>query len=71
MASTTTKLNNLINPEVMGDTIEAKIEASAKLIPYAKVDTTGGSDLESAPYVMTIHECIIPNANCHAKKRIV
>lgn len=36
----TTKLSNIINPEVMGDMIEAKIEASAKLIPYAKVDTT-------------------------------
>lgn len=39
MASTT-KLNNLINPQVMGDMIEAKVESSAKLIPYAKVDDT-------------------------------
>lgn len=35
---TTTKLSNIINPQVMGDMIEAKISASAKLIPYAKVD---------------------------------
>lgn len=40
MASTTTKLGNIINPEVMGDIIEAKIEAQCKLTPYAKVDTT-------------------------------
>lgn len=36
----TTVRNNMINPEVMGDMIEAKIEALAKLTPYAKVDTT-------------------------------
>jgi len=30
----------MINPEVMGDMINAKIEALAKLTPYAKVDTT-------------------------------
>ena len=35
-----TKLNNIINPQVMGDMIEAKITALAKLTPYAKVDTT-------------------------------
>ena len=35
-----TKLANLINPEVMGAMINAKIEALAKLTPYAKVDTT-------------------------------
>lgn len=40
MASTTTKLGNIINPEVMGDMIEAKIEAQCKVTPYAKVDTT-------------------------------
>ena len=40
MASTTTKLGNIINPEVMGDMIEAKIEAQCKITPYAKVDTT-------------------------------
>lgn len=33
-------MNNMINPEVMGDMINAKIEALAKLTPYAKVDTT-------------------------------
>jgi N4-gp56 family major capsid protein len=30
----------MINPEVMGDMINAKIEALAKITPYAKVDTT-------------------------------
>ena len=35
-----TKLNDIINPQVMGDMIEAKINALAKLTPYAKVDTT-------------------------------
>lgn len=35
-----TKLNDVINPQVMGDMIEAKINALAKLTPYAKVDTT-------------------------------
>lgn len=36
----TTKLGNIINPQVMGDMIEAKITNATKLIPYAKVDTT-------------------------------
>ena len=36
----TTMMANMINPEVMGDMINAKIEALAKLIPYAKVDTS-------------------------------
>lgn len=31
---------NLINPQVMGDMIEAKIEALLKITKYAKVDTT-------------------------------
>lgn len=35
-----TKLENVINPEVMGAMINAKVEALAKLTPYAKVDTT-------------------------------
>lgn len=35
-----TKLENLVNPEVMGDMINAKIEAQLKITPYAKVDTT-------------------------------
>ena len=35
-----TKLGNLINPQVMGDMINAKIEALLKFTPYAKVDTT-------------------------------
>lgn len=39
MASTTTKLSNIINPEVMSDMIEAKIEAQCKITPYAHVNT--------------------------------
>ena len=35
----TTKLSDIINPEVMADLIDAKIEAQAKLTPYAHVDT--------------------------------
>lgn len=35
-----TKMENMINPEVMGDMIDAKIEAALKITPYAKVDTT-------------------------------
>ena len=40
MPSTTTKLSDVINPQVMGDMINAKIDAQLKLTPYAKVDTT-------------------------------
>lgn len=35
-----TNLSDIINPQVMGDMIDAKITALAKLTPYAKVDTT-------------------------------
>lgn len=35
-----TKMNDVINPEVMGDMLDAKVEAQLKLTPYAKVDTT-------------------------------
>lgn len=35
-----TMMSNMVNPEVMGDMITAKIEALAKITPYAKVDTT-------------------------------
>ena len=35
-----TKMANMINPEVMGDMINAKIEALLKITPYAKVDST-------------------------------
>lgn len=38
--SEVTKMNDMINPEVMGDMLDAKIEAQLKLTPYAKVDTT-------------------------------
>ena len=33
-------MNNMINPEVMGDMINAKIEAQLKLTPYARLDTS-------------------------------
>lgn len=36
----TTPMANMINPQVMGDMITAKIEALLKITPYAKVDTT-------------------------------
>ena len=35
-----TKLSNIINPQVMGDMIEAKIEAQLKITKYAKLDRT-------------------------------
>ena len=35
-----TKLANVINPQVMGQMINAKTEALLKITPYAKVDTT-------------------------------
>lgn len=35
-----TKMNAMVNPEVMSDMISAKIEALLKITPYAKVDTT-------------------------------
>ena len=35
-----TKLANVVNPQVMGQMINAKIEALLKITPYAKVDTT-------------------------------
>lgn len=38
MAGDKTTISNMINPQVMGDMIDAKITAMAKLTPYAKVD---------------------------------
>lgn len=35
-----TMMKNVINPQVMGDMIDAKIEALLKITKYAKVDTT-------------------------------
>nr|DAJ06911.1 MAG TPA: major capsid protein [Caudoviricetes sp.] len=35
-----TTMADIINPEVMGPAIDAKIDALAKITPYAKVDTT-------------------------------
>lgn len=40
MANQTTKLENLINPEVMADMISAKVEKKIVVAPFAKVDTT-------------------------------
>ena len=40
MANEVTKKSDIIIPEVMGEMINAKIEALAKMTPYAKVDTT-------------------------------
>ena len=40
-----TTMQQMINPQVMGDMINAKIEAQLKLTPYAKVDT----DLQGVP----------------------
>ena len=40
MSGTATKIGDIINPQVMKDMINAKIEALCKLTPYAKVDTT-------------------------------
>lgn len=36
----TTMMSNMINPQVMGDMIDAKISALLKVTPYAKLDTT-------------------------------
>lgn len=35
-----TKVENIINPQVMGDMIEAKIPALLRFTPYAKIDTS-------------------------------
>ena len=35
-----TMMSNVVNPEVMGDMIGAKVEAMLKVTKYAKVDTT-------------------------------
>lgn len=35
-----TMMANMINPEVMGDMINAKIEALLKITPYAHLDTS-------------------------------
>lgn len=43
--SEVTKMQDMINPEVMGDMLDAKIEAQLKLTPYARLDDT----LEGVP----------------------
>lgn len=40
MADVITKLNDLINPQVMADIVSAKLESAVKVLPYAKLDTT-------------------------------
>lgn len=40
MGDNVTKTSNVIIPEVMGDMINAKIEAQLKITPYARVDNT-------------------------------
>lgn len=40
MANDTTKLADVINPEVMAPMIEAKITAKCKVLPYAHIDTS-------------------------------
>lgn len=35
-----TKMENMVNPQVMGDMIDAKVEAQLKITPYAKLDNT-------------------------------
>lgn len=40
MANATTKLTDIINPEVMGDMIEAKLPHMLKFTPFAKIDNT-------------------------------
>lgn len=40
MADVVTKLQNLINPEIMSDMISAKVDKKIRLTPYAKLDTT-------------------------------
>lgn len=35
-----TKMENMVNPQVMGDMIDAKVEAQLKITPYAKLDTS-------------------------------
>lgn len=40
MSNVVTKLENLINPQVMSDMISAKVDKKIRLTPYAKLDTT-------------------------------
>ena len=40
MADVVTKLNDLINPQVMADIVSAKLESAVRVLPYAKLDTT-------------------------------
>ena len=51
MANGVTKLENLINPEVMADMINAKLTAAIKTLPYATVDDTlEGNEGDSIDY---------------------
>lgn len=40
MSDVVTKLSNLINPQVMADVVQAKLESVIAVMPYAKIDTT-------------------------------
>jgi N4-gp56 family major capsid protein len=40
MADVITTLSDLIDPEVMADSISAKVEEGIRVLPYAKIDTT-------------------------------
>lgn len=40
MANETTKISDLINPQVMADMISAKVENKIVVTPFAKVDTS-------------------------------
>ena len=52
MADMTTKLADLIDPEVMGDIVSARIPKKLRVAPFAKVDDT----LAGVPIEMGVHE---------------
>lgn len=61
-----TVMQNMINPQVMGDMINAKIEAQLKLTPYAKLDTSlqgVPGDTKTVPKWAYIGDAINVNEN--------